>query len=268
MSNLEKTFSREYATTITSSEEISEEIMQTLNFDKQYGFLQQCVKVKYVDEELECVPLHSDLEHLYEEGGGFHQGFANLIKVLVTDPDNLFDATILTLAQHLDFYADSLTADERREIKERVGKFNEFSLNHTFHNIEAVHIYEFDKEIKNPPGTPGTFYQDFYYSRDPSATKAGYLPVGAKFAAPIIVDNLNQWEPVYLQWDQDNVHKNHRLSFGGGNSGLAFYVAKSADVAQGLVPLCDSYDAKHYSHVYFIAEGGCGGSPFGYVFKL
>jgi hypothetical protein len=143
MSNLEKTFSREYATTITSSEEISEEIMQTLNFDKQYGFLQQCVKVKYVDEELECVPLHSDLEHLYEEGGGFHQGFANLIKVLVTDPDNLFDATILTLAQHLDFYADSLTADERREIKERVGKFNEFSLNHTFHNIEAVHIYEF-----------------------------------------------------------------------------------------------------------------------------
>eukprot|EP01040_Poterioochromonas_malhamensis_P009505 gene9507-10321_t len=235
MSNLEKTFSREYATTITSSEEISEEIMQTLNFDKQYGF---------------SSAMCENLEHLYEEGGGFHQGFANLIKVLVTDPDNLFDATILTLAQHLDFYADSLTADERREIKERF----------TF--------MSFHKEIKNPPGTPGTLYQDYYYSRDPSATKAGYLPVGAKFAAPIIVDNLNQWEPVYLQWDQDNVHKNHRLSFGGGNSGLAFYVAKSADVAQGLVSLCDSYDAKHYSHVYFIAEGGCGGSPFGYVFKL
>lgn len=268
MSRLENTFAHEYVTTITTAEEMSEEIRQTINFDHEYGFIQQCVKVKFLDEEFECVPLHSELEHLYNtEGNGMNKGFVNYIKVILEDPDNFIDATIFTLAQHCDFYA-KYDAAQKQAVKERVGRFDEFFLNHTYHNVEKFPIYEFHKSVANPPNVPGTAYQDYYYSRDPSATQPGYSSDGPKFSAPISVENPDEWEEVYLQWDQDNVHKNHRLSFGDGNLGFVFFVAKTPDVVKGLVPLCDSYDAKHFSHVYYINEAGCGGSTLGYVFKL
>jgi hypothetical protein len=243
LSRLESEYFHETSHKVVTSEEQTHSLQTIVDFGSGYGFVQQCVYVKFKDTTVPCVVLASELR---QRSDPF---LSTSVTNLLNDPDANYDATFWDLASNL----ISITPEMRQS--KNISKFNTFELpDVNFLYIDLVNIWEVDKRW-TLPNVAGSTDRDSRMDAEPLPTCTdGYGSPHCIFRAPLteVIWDSN-WKPLYEYFDGkrhhfSTQHREEGINSQGGT--ILCYVAEDPHGDPNLLPVYSYEDSKFHDHRY------------------
>jgi hypothetical protein len=257
LSMLDAEYLHEYSRSVMTVEEHEHQISTEIDYDNTYGFIQDCISVKFDDMSAPVrVVLYSTLRRANPKSD---PTIATYVRNVMTDPEIAIDHSFVELAMNF-MRSDEITS----EMKARQGKFEVFTIDGNYHNIARDPLYRFytDRTEKN---VAGHTYKDYAYGQVPTPSDLpGYRGDGVAFRCPAVmpVKSNVTWVPLYQYYDGANHQVSTNPQDGVNHLPMTVlcFIATSGQGEADLIPVYKTTDTKF--HTPLVSTSYPSGNPW------